>query len=105
MTESTNNKHLTQEQGVEIQECLDKGMTFKDIAKKIGKDQSTVSKEVKKHIAVRQSSVKRMDLDSNPLAPAICAALVKAPFVCNPCKRRRVHVKINECQRKVIKSS
>ena len=88
MTESTKNKHLTQDQRQDIQECLDKGMTFKDIARKIGKYQTTVSKEVKKHIAVRQSSVKRMDLDGNPLAPAICAALVKAPFVCNPCKRR-----------------
>ncbi|MDR1440515.1 MAG: helix-turn-helix domain-containing protein, partial [Clostridiales bacterium] len=36
----------------EIQECLNRGMTFKSIAARIGKDQTTVSKEVKKHLSV-----------------------------------------------------
>jgi IS30 family transposase len=31
----------------EIQSCLDLGMTFKAIAARIGKDQTTISKEVK----------------------------------------------------------
>ena len=41
-------KHMTLDDRVEIQACLDKGMFFKDIAKRIEKDQTTVSKEVKK---------------------------------------------------------
>ena len=36
-------KHMTLDDRVEIQECLDKGMFFKDIAKRIEKDQTTVS--------------------------------------------------------------
>ncbi len=36
------NKHMTLADRVEIQECLAKGMTFKAIAKRIMKDQTTV---------------------------------------------------------------
>ena len=49
MTEGKKNKHMTLDDRIEIQECLNKGMTFKDIAKRIGKDPTTVSKEVKLH--------------------------------------------------------
>jgi len=45
-------KHLTSDERTEIQECLAKGMTFKVIGKRIGKDQTTISKEVKRHIKV-----------------------------------------------------
>lgn len=41
------NKHMTLDERIEIQECLNKGMTFKAIAQRIGKDPTTVSKEVK----------------------------------------------------------
>ena len=82
------NKHLTMEERVEIQECLDKGMTYKAIGKRIGKDQTTISKEVKKHLVVKESGVKRMKEDGTPI-PDICPSLIKAPFVCNPCHRRR----------------
>jgi transposase, IS30 family len=44
------NKHLTIEDRNKIQDFLDHGMPFKEIARRIGKDQTTVSKEVKKHI-------------------------------------------------------
>ena len=43
-------KHMTLEDRIEIQECLSKGMSFKDIGKRVGKDQTTISKEVKKHL-------------------------------------------------------
>ena len=39
-------KHLTLDDRREIMECLDKGMTFKAIATRIGKDPTTVSKEI-----------------------------------------------------------
>ena len=45
-------KHLTDEQRMEIQECLYHGMTFKAIGRRIEKDQTTVSKEVKGHMFV-----------------------------------------------------
>ncbi|MDR2525905.1 MAG: helix-turn-helix domain-containing protein [Oscillospiraceae bacterium] len=40
------NKHLTFGEVEEIQGCLDHGMPFKTIGRRIGKDQTTVSKEV-----------------------------------------------------------
>ena len=50
------NKHMTLEERQRIQECLDCGMDFKSIGRRIGKDQTTISKEVKKHITVENRS-------------------------------------------------
>ena len=58
---STKNKHLTQDERLEIQDCLNHGMTFKSIAARIGKDQTTISKEVKRHISVKVSTIKKID--------------------------------------------
>jgi len=83
MTEnSTAKKHLTLDDRIEIQDCLYHGMTFKAIGRRIGKDQTTVSKEVKKHLQAHES----LNCDKNA---APCPALLKAPFVCNPCQHRR----------------
>jgi IS30 family transposase len=38
--------HLTDEQRQEIQDCLKHGMSFKGIGKRVGKDQTTISKEL-----------------------------------------------------------
>ncbi len=46
----TKNKHLTIDERNEIQKCLNCGMTFKAIGARIGKDQTTVSKEIRKHL-------------------------------------------------------
>ena len=81
MDDQTKFKHLTLDDRIEIQTCLDKGMTFKSIAKRIGKDQTTVSKEVKKHISTTTNNY----TDEN-LGP--CPLLLKAPFVCNGCRKR-----------------
>lgn len=74
------NKHMTLDDRVEIQECLDKGMTFKDIGKRIGKDQTTVSKEVKKHYETYKNCFCKTD--------ECCPKHLKAPFVCNGCQKR-----------------
>jgi len=85
------NKHMTFDDRHEIQMCLDHGMTFKAIAARIGKDQTTVSKEVKKHITVTPGeAVNRMDEGGAPIVQPPCPLLLKAPFVCNGCKKRRV---------------
>ena len=85
---STKFKHLTLEDRIEIQACLDRGMTFKAIAARIRKDQTTISKEVKRHIKVSPGSIKKFDKHGNPIT-SICPLLIKAPFVCNPCNKRR----------------
>ena len=43
MKNEKKNKHMDLEDRIEIQECLCKRMTFKAIAKLIGKDPTTVS--------------------------------------------------------------
>ena len=42
--QNTKAKHLTTEERTEIQDCLFHGMSFKAIARQIGKDPTTVSK-------------------------------------------------------------
>lgn len=74
------NKHMTLDDRIEIQECLSKGMTFKAIGQRIGKDQTTVSKEVKLHGKTYTNSFTKTD--------ECCPKLLKAPFVCNGCPKR-----------------
>ena len=54
-------KHMTLDDRIEIQECLHKGMSFKDIGKRIGKDQTTISKEVKLHAKVQVNGFTKTD--------------------------------------------
>lgn len=89
---SKKNKHMTLDDRIEIQTCLDRGMTFKVIASFIGKDQTTISKEIKKHITVNPSnSLTRTDENGNPAKIQPCHQLLKTPFVCNACKKRRTY--------------
>jgi len=80
-------KHLTIEDRNEIQACLDHGMTFKAIAARVGRDATTVSREVRKHLTFAQSGVVRRDKNGNELPP--CPKLQKPPFVCNSCEKKR----------------
>jgi len=82
---------MTLDDRIEIQTCLDRGMTFKAIAKIIGKDQTTVSKEVKKHITVNTNDLPvKIDRNGKPIPITPCSQLLRAPFVCNGCKKRRL---------------
>ena len=74
------NKHLTLDARIEIQECLAKGMTFKAIANRIGKNQTTVSREVKAHAQSHSNGYTRTE--------EYCPKLLKAPFVCNGCEMK-----------------
>ena len=80
MENQKKNKHMLLEDRIEIQECLRKGMTFKAIAARIGKDPTTVSKEVKQHSVDYESGYTRID--------GICPKLLKAPFICNGCSNQ-----------------
>lgn len=86
--ESRKNKHLTIEDRNEIQQCLDHGMTYKSIAARIRKDQTTVSKEVKKHLTYTASKVTHRDNTGKELPPPVCPKLLRTPFVCNPCEKK-----------------
>lgn len=47
--ENTNQKHLTLEDRNYIEQALNHSMAFKEIAKFLSKDPTTISKEIKKH--------------------------------------------------------
>ena len=82
-------KHLTIDDRQEIKECLDKGMSFKDIARRIGKAPTTISREVKKHMVVHPLGVKHTKFDGTPIEEKPCPSLLQAPFVCNPCQKHK----------------
>jgi hypothetical protein len=81
-------KHLTYDQREEIQGCLNHGMTFKAIGQRIGKDQTTVSKEVKRHLVSQPLEHRSFDSQGNPLPPEPCPRHLKTPFCCNPCEKK-----------------
>ena len=83
------NKHLTSEDRHEIMVCLDRGVPFKSIARRVGKAGTTISREVKKHLTVQPLSATRANADGSPMEDGPCPLLLRAPFVCNPCKKRR----------------
>jgi len=82
-------KHLTLEAREEIQKCLESGVSFKDIARRIGKAPTTISREVKKHLITKEMSVKHSKADGTAIIGKMCSKLLKAPFVCNPCEKHR----------------
>jgi IS30 family transposase len=88
---SRKSKHLTLDDRLEIQAGLNQGMTFKAIALRIGKDQTTLSKEVKKHLIVNPVPIAPPGNRNIPGEKKPCPLLLKAPFVCNPCKKRHVY--------------
>lgn len=86
-TKSTKkNMHLTLDDRIEIQQCLSHGMSFKAIGKRIGKDPTTVSKEVKRHMVISPTKIKRTD-SNGQIVIAICPKLLKPPYVCNSCPK------------------
>ncbi len=95
-TKPKKNKHLTLEDRMEIQGSLDHGLTFKAIGHRIGKDQTTISKEVKRHLEVQLTAKKGVDDGGNLLRPTLCPSLLKAPFVCNPCTKRHARCRFEK---------
>ena len=80
-------KHLTLEAREEIQRCLEVGVSFKDIARRVGKSPTTISREVKKHLTYKDSPVTRTK-PGKPILDKQCPELMKAPFVCNACEKK-----------------
>jgi len=86
MPDLRKHKHLTLDERIEIQECLNRDVPFKAIARRIGKDPTTVSKEVKKHIHIKETPNSKTE--GTKLVKKPCPLLAKAPFVCNPCGKK-----------------
>ena len=60
-------KHLTLDERITIAQRLSHGMSFKAIGRRIGKDQTTISKEIKRHIVLEPTGVFRTDCDGKPV--------------------------------------
>jgi IS30 family transposase len=81
-------KHLTLEARQEIEKCLGVGVSFKDIARRVGKSPTTISREVKKHLVYKETPVTHSKEDGTPINGKSCPNLMKAPFVCNACEKQ-----------------
>ena len=80
-------KHLTLEDRIDIQTGISQQETLRSIAEKIGKDPSTISKEIKRNRIMHPTSVKSDCTD--------CPLLKKAPYVCNNCTKKRTDCGFN----------
>ena len=89
MTKNIDRKHahLTLDNRIDIQQMLRDGFNFKMIANSLKKDPSTISKEVRKHIFVKESTFTVKDKHGKEIKE-ICIKLTKPPYVCNACKKR-----------------
>lgn len=83
------NKHLTLKERETIEAGLKEGRTFKDIAFDVGKDPTTISKEVLRHVIVSPTSVTRVDGQGRPIPAAPCPKLLRPPYVCHSCPHVR----------------
>jgi IS30 family transposase len=81
-------KHLTFDDRLIIQEKLSQESTFKAIAIELDKDPSTISKEIRRHIRTTELTYIKKDSKGN-IINDICSKLIKAPYVCNGCLKRR----------------
>ena len=77
-------KHLSFEDRCIIEEFLNNGYNFTQIANRLHKDRTTISKEVFKHRFLRKSRLSK-DL--------VCKFTLKPPYVCNACPN------INHCSK------
>ena len=105
------NKHLSFDDRLEIERCLKENLSFKQIGKNIGKDCTTISKEIKNHITFKNSGAigrpffdcinrfncqhKTKGSRCNPkicehYQKEICKKLSKPPYVCNGCSQKRI---------------
>lgn len=100
-----NQKHLTLSDRIIIEQGLNEGKSFKDIASSIGKDPTTVSKEVKKHRAIKYHKDKtkkpRCSKEKDCLIHGLCSQQ-RCFKLCKSCKLCRdicPQYKPKECAR------
>ena len=103
------NKHLSYDDRLEIEKGLNNNLSFKKIGKNLGKDCTTISKEIKNHIQYKNigapcrpfcDCLKRNKcefrtrksicdkLHCEHYLKENCSKLLKPPYVCNGCKQK-----------------
>ena len=94
MNPKGNQKHLTFEQRVDIEKGLTENKSFKEIAKIIGKDPSTVSKEVRLHAHAKErpdSKYTNSPCVNRKNCKIVCLCDERCGTLCKICKKRKLH--------------
>ena len=86
MNNTKKNKHLSFEDREMIEKGLRQGLSFKAIAAEVGKDPTTISKEITRHLTVGPTSVTRVNNKGETIPPEPCPRLLRPPYVCYSCK-------------------
>lgn len=73
-------KHLRIEDRLIIEYGLDQNYSLKEIAEKLKKDPTTISKEIKRNKCRKTSKFKEHDIKQ-------CSKLSRYPYVCNGCSK------------------
>ena len=89
----TNYSQLNKEQRETIQILLNKGKSFTDIGLSIGKDRTTISKEIKRNRYIKSYYYDEHDQKAILEACDKCNLLIKPPYVCNTCEKK------NQCNK------
>jgi transposase, IS30 family len=71
-----------------IQILLNKGKTFTEIGEAIGKDRTTVSKEIKRNRYIKSCFYESFDIIGINDAISKCTNLQNKPYVCNTCSKK-----------------
>lgn len=85
---SRKNKHLTLDDRITIEHMLKSGANFKEIAAVLGKDPSTISREIRHNLIFMTNSFTRYD-EQGRIVNEVCPKLARPPYVCNACHRFR----------------
>ena len=81
---------MTQDDRVTIKKCLDAKTTLCHIAQELGKDPTTIAKEIKNHRTFQRHVTFNNKPNRCALAPYDyhCKLTDKAPYVCNGCQKK-----------------
>lgn len=103
--------HLTIDERIVIEDMLKNNSSLIDISKTLGRDISTISKEIKKHrefkypnkfnnqnnMCIHCRECKKFDCNNNlECYDELCPKLKRSPYVCNGCEKK-AHCKFIKC--------
>lgn len=84
----TNYNQLNSNQRETIQILLNKGKSFTEIGKAIGKDRTTISKEIRRNRYIKSNFYDAFDIKGINQAIDKCDKLKHKPYVCNTCPNK-----------------
>ena len=85
----TNYNQLNESQRETIQILLNKGKSFTEIGKAIGKDRTTISKEIRRNRYIKSNFYDAFDIKGINSAIQKCDKLIHKPYVCNTCPNKK----------------